>query len=368
MGFIPRRRIKENLKQADVFLEDRDNTIFKVQDVPDTFVQGRSAFKIFGSQFLKPNVPIKLEILDKNGNTVYTQPVIYGQEVSPKLPYRYITVEVYPPPINVPGEAELVILGELDETKIDIDSRFVGTYNVRYSKIINIDTEKVINEQPILFYKKPQVTATEFVIAQKKTNAPSNRFISGSLIYGLVNPDIQGTTFISSSEVDTQTSVNDQSESPSGDLETQANLWKYKTGLYKQNKTLKRRGLKQEKKSPEPPQMTIFSNENKFVSKMVGGDITISGVTLPTSSVQILSGLTTDDASIEDIYNSFSFPNLTARVENVISDTELTLTKPYAVEYLNPTVDGAETNKIYSDIGSVNESIFAVNFLCFCAH
>ena len=86
MGFIPRRRIKENLREVEVFLEDRDNSIFKVQDVPDTFVQGRSAFKIFGSRLLKPNVPLKIEILDKNGNTVYTQPVIYGQENSPRLP------------------------------------------------------------------------------------------------------------------------------------------------------------------------------------------------------------------------------------------------------------------------------------------
>ena len=65
MGFIPRRRIKENLRDVEVFLEDRDNTIFKVQDVPDTFVQGRSAFKIFGSEFLKVDVPLKIEILDK---------------------------------------------------------------------------------------------------------------------------------------------------------------------------------------------------------------------------------------------------------------------------------------------------------------
>ena len=65
MGFIPRRRIKENLKDVQVFLVDRDNTVFKVQDIPDTFVQGRSAFKIFGSELLKPNVPLKIEIIEE---------------------------------------------------------------------------------------------------------------------------------------------------------------------------------------------------------------------------------------------------------------------------------------------------------------
>ena len=136
MGFIPRRRIKENLKDVQVFVDDVQNEYIKVQDIPDTFVQGRSAFKIFGSEFLKPNVPLKIEVLDKIGNTVWTQPVKYGQQLSPILPFRYITVEVYPPPVNVPGEAELIILGELDETKVPfaIPQEFIGTYNVRYSK------------------------------------------------------------------------------------------------------------------------------------------------------------------------------------------------------------------------------------------
>ena len=59
MGFIPQRRIKENLKDVQVFIEDTQNEYIKVQDIADTYVQGRSAFKIFGSGFLKLNVPLK---------------------------------------------------------------------------------------------------------------------------------------------------------------------------------------------------------------------------------------------------------------------------------------------------------------------
>ena len=236
MGFIPRRRIKENLREVEVFLEDRDNTIFKIQDVPDTFVQGRSAFKIFGSEFLKSNVPLKIEVLDKVGNTVWTQPVKYGQINSPKLPYRYISVEVYPPPFNVPGEAELIILGELDETKIQIPPEFVGTYNVKYRKTINIDTEKVVNEQPILFYKKPKVAVTELVKAQRKLDAPDNVFITGGPskgngIYGIIHSDIEGTTYDSGSDTNTQEEAQDLSQTPTGDLQYQANLWQYRTGI-----------------------------------------------------------------------------------------------------------------------------------------
>ena len=357
MGFIPRRRIKENLREVEVFLEDRDNTIFKVQDVPDTFVQGRSAFKIFGSEFLKTDVPLKIELLDKAGVPVYTQPVQYG-ETYPSLPYRYISVEVYPPPVNIPGEAELVILGELNDELVDVEQRFRGAYNVKFSKIVNIDTEATINEQPILFYKKPEITAKEFVTAQKLTSAPGTRFISGSQLGGSVNSDIKGNTFISSSEVDVQTKVNDKSESPSGDLAAQSNLWKYKTGLYKENKVLKRRGLKQEKRSPEKPQMTIRSGEDKFITKMVGSNITIKNITLPTASAVELSGLDPNKVSVEEIYNAFTFPDFEAKVEDIKSDKELVLNKPYAVEFVDPTSTDTTPKKIFTDIGDDNNSTF----------
>ena len=63
------------------------NEYFAVQDIPDTFVQGRSSFKIFGSDFLKDGVPLKIEILDRTGKTVYTQPVKYGHSSSPQLKF-----------------------------------------------------------------------------------------------------------------------------------------------------------------------------------------------------------------------------------------------------------------------------------------
>ena len=392
MGFIPRRRIKENLRDVQVFLEDRDNTVFKVQDIPDTFVQGRSAFKLFGSEFLKPNVKLKIEILDKVGNTVYVQPVKYGEIFSPKLPYRYVSVEVYPPPINLPGEAELVMLGELDD-RIEIFERlyndipgadpfeiesqyqrfledFQGTYNVRFKKTINIDTEKVVNEQPILFYKKPKITATEFVKPQRKLDAPDNRFISGSQIYGIVNADIVGTAYQSSSNViNTQEDTFDVSQTSYGDLAVQANKYQIKTGIQEKVAILEKLGVKEERKSPEPPQMTIFSNESKFISKMLGGNINITGIKIPSASAFEYADVTQYEGTQHDtpenrdaIYNAFTFPNFEGTVENVISDTQLTLTQPYSIEYRDRNLPtGLPPAKIHADIGD-NESGILANF------
>ena len=167
MGVIPRRRIIQNLKEVEVFVEDIQNEYFRVQDVPDTFVQGRSAFKIFGSQFLKHGIPLKIEILDRTGKTVYVQPVKYGHGTSPQLQFTYISVEVYRH--NASGEAQLTILGSVDETKVpfNIPEKFRGAYNVKWQKTINLNKAAIKNTQPILFYKGPKVTTQEVVKAEK---------------------------------------------------------------------------------------------------------------------------------------------------------------------------------------------------------
>ena len=120
MGFIARRLIKQDLDLVDVLIQDTQNEYFNVVELPTTFTQGRSAFKIFGSKFLKTGVPLKFEILDSRGNTVFLTPVdLVGEEVPPFLPYRFVTVEVYRPPVNREGLGRLTILGEIDPTAVN---------------------------------------------------------------------------------------------------------------------------------------------------------------------------------------------------------------------------------------------------------
>ena len=104
MGFLPKRLTLQNLDQVSVFIEDTNNEYFNVQEVPETITQGRYAFKVFGSDFLREGIELKLELLDSEGNTIYLTPVDFiGEEVPPYVPYRYVTIEVYSPPINVAG-------------------------------------------------------------------------------------------------------------------------------------------------------------------------------------------------------------------------------------------------------------------------
>ena len=100
----------------------------------------------------------------------------------------------------------------------NIPNEFIGTYNVRYSKKVNIDTATVINTQPILFYKKPTVAATATTIAQKKSDPPSNAFVAGTNLYGFVNKELKGKRFETGSAVNTQENFDDggKSDTPSG--------------------------------------------------------------------------------------------------------------------------------------------------------
>ena len=375
MGVFTRRIIKEDLDKVNVFLEDTKNEIFVVQDLPDTFGQGRTAFKIFGSNFLKDNVPLKIEILDKSGETVYIAPVIYGTE-NPRLPFRFVSTEVYRE-INVPGEAKLVILGELDPSVINVPQEFQGTYNVKFSKTINIDTFTFKNTQPILFFKKPTFTAQEIVSPRKKVNPQTNTFISGSQIFGIVKDELRGRRFLSGYNVDSQIDTNEggKSDSASGDVKAEVDTYKYKTGLFGKKAILSKRGLKFEMASEEPPQMRIFSNASPgpFTSKLVGGTIDVKGIQLTDAQKQELSGF--DKSSLinplttSEINERFStdgasenIPDFSAKIERVVNDRELITTKPYSVDFKD--FGSAISEKIYSDIGtSTLNANFTASFI-----
>ena len=279
MGFLARRLIKQNLNLLDVLIEDTNNSFFNVVEVPTTFTSGRSSFKIFGSQYLKLDVPLKMEMLDVAGNTVYIAPVdLVGEEVSPFLPYRYITVEVYRPPVNVGGIALITIVGELDPSTVNfaIPTEFQDTYNVRYTKTTNLDVSTVINTQPILFYKNPTIVAQELVranIVNTQVTQSVRIFSSGS---GLPRADLKDK------KITVKTGSQEQDDGikgitkPNKDLEVFQSNYKYKTGLYGgMPPIVKRRGGRPIFASKEEAAFKIKVDGGGLTAKMQGGKVTV---------------------------------------------------------------------------------------------
>ena len=158
------RNTFQGLQNFDVLIDVRndDNQYFNVSDFPDELTLGNSSFLIEGSELLRDNIELKIEILDSSNNVIFTTPVDEYLEGRA----RRVSIEAYKE--TEPGPATLTILGELNPTKVSVPNSFRNTYNVRYTKDFFINTTK-LNNRPILFYGQPTVSATEKLIGQNDT-------------------------------------------------------------------------------------------------------------------------------------------------------------------------------------------------------
>ena len=213
MPILKRVNKYQGLKDISVFREESGLTsqFFNVYEFPETITQGASSFLIAGSPFLKPNIEIKVEILDSGGNTIYTEPIRDYLESGA----RRVSIEVYND--VMPGDGFMYIVGELKEDfqniqaqlqndddvtgtvpitgllTTDDDSQaipsgdgafsaplipeeFRGVYNVRYSRPVFINAASP-NVQPIFFYQQPSATITEQVKGYVETTV-----VTGSIV------------------------------------------------------------------------------------------------------------------------------------------------------------------------------------------
>ena len=338
MGFLARRLIKQNLNTIDVVLEDTSNSIFNVFGVPDVLTQGRSSFKINGSPFLKKEVPLKMEMLDSAGNTVYMAPVdLVGEEVEPFLTFRYITVEVYRRPINEPGLGLLTIVGELDPTQIDstIPPEFQDTYNVRYTQRVNLDVATSLNTQPILFYKNPTIEAQETVKARIVNTevTQSTRVFSSSS--AAPRSDIKDKIFTVTTGSQEQDDGIVEVSKPNKDVEKFVNDYKYKTGLYgNMPPLLGRRGVRARFASRENPRFKIRIPGGGLSAKMQNGTITIPAHTKIINKVE-------EDGTVSN--NEIDIPEFTSKVDEIINDTTLV---PKDIPFFHDPVEMASFGKV----------------------
>ena len=147
-----------NLHKYDVLIEDRGtrSDYFKISQFDGYFYGGRNAFLIAGTTVLKPGSSILVEILNVNGETVYSAPVSNFVEGNSRL----VQIEVYSDTPIGPGK--LVVLGNansyLDGTPVP--SEWSDKYNVRWITDVVI-SPLINNNTPIRFVNPPTVTVQE---------------------------------------------------------------------------------------------------------------------------------------------------------------------------------------------------------------
>ena len=188
---------KQNLLQFDVFREETGvlgdlttSEFFNISDFPSVLPTGNSSFLIEGSNLLKPEVELKTEILDAQGNPIFHYAIPgYNKE----LPARRIAVEVYQDDV-VNGVGTLTILGELDPKQFNIPTAFQNTYNIRFSAPISIN-KTIKNTEPIRFYGDPTISVSELVKGVAETVSSVDNLTT--TITGSVEAIVDKTTIIS---------------------------------------------------------------------------------------------------------------------------------------------------------------------------
>ncbi len=214
---IEKKIRKRNLNRLEVLINDTGNEFIQVFDVPDTLPQGRSSFIINGSEYLKKDTEVLVEVLDSFENPIFVNPVHDPDFITSEGTARSIALEIYPS--TPPGRAVITIVAELDEEKFiggqpltpeafqqlqlqkdptfqndlgllrtltegfSIPAEFRGVYNVKFQKVVNINPT-ALNLQPIKFYKSPQVTVRELVRAE--TVASQSTYTTKTVVTGSI--------------------------------------------------------------------------------------------------------------------------------------------------------------------------------------
>jgi hypothetical protein len=158
----------QNLYKYDVLIEDRAprSDYFKISQFDGYFYGGRNAFLLAGSPVLAKNSKVLVEVLDKNGGTIFSAPVpVYVEGNS-----RLVQVEIYS---DMPiGPGKLVILGVAetyaDGTPVPRDWR--DSYNVRWITDVII-SPLFENKTPIRFANPPRVFVEEKQYATPLTSS-----------------------------------------------------------------------------------------------------------------------------------------------------------------------------------------------------
>lgn len=146
------------LLNYDVLIEDSAtrSEYFKVTQFDGYFYGGRNAFLLAGSPVLQVRTKVFVEVLNSQGQSIYSSPVADYIEGSSRL----IQVEVYKDTPIGPGKLIIVGCAEKFADGRDIPLKWKNTYNTRWVSDVII-SPLVENRTPIRFTKTPSVFVQE---------------------------------------------------------------------------------------------------------------------------------------------------------------------------------------------------------------
>lgn len=189
MPKLKKRVQSQGLARIRTWLSD-DNPFseyFRLAQIPEILSGGKSGFLINGSPNLVRTTEVLIELTDIDGNVIFNQPIKNYQEGLA----RVVSVEIYDD--TPPGPGLLTILGEaaFDKDGNRVPDEWIGTYNVKWQKIINIEPTRP-NTNTIRLYNRPTLSVTEQLIPFRQTVTGSMVTISSGTLTGqYIAPNVQ---------------------------------------------------------------------------------------------------------------------------------------------------------------------------------
>ena len=159
MSAIRKRNERVGLGEFDVLIDDTSliSTYFSISELPETFPQGKTPFKIYlNPNLLKSESEVRVEVIDMNGDVIYSEYPKYMDESGRRLVVLWVYED------DPPGMATIYIVGEAThfENSQRVPEEWRGTYNVRWKRNVMIDPTRP-NTAPILFADEPNVVVQE---------------------------------------------------------------------------------------------------------------------------------------------------------------------------------------------------------------
>ena len=178
------RAIYSGLQYIPTFFTDTSLTsedVFKITEFPLRLTAGKNLFKLQGNASnLKLGSNIECEVLDANGNAIYSEILSYIDEDKS----RVIAIYIYED--TPPGPSTVTLIGEISTiNNINVPSEWRNKINVKWSRQLPTNPTTP-NESEIIFVNEPNVTVSENIGVQldrSYTNTQFPTYSTGTVEY-----------------------------------------------------------------------------------------------------------------------------------------------------------------------------------------
>jgi hypothetical protein len=156
--------VYKGLQFTQVYFEDTSLTspeYFQITEFPTRLTAGKNLFKLRGHPtHLKLGGVLNLEVLDYNGDPIYTEVIDYIDEDKSRVIAIYIYSE------TSPGDCTVTLVSEAQTINNQpVPTQWQGRPNIRWSRTVPVNPN-VSNVSEIIFSKLPEVTVSEQVGVQ----------------------------------------------------------------------------------------------------------------------------------------------------------------------------------------------------------